>query len=54
LPNCLKPTSGLVLAAFVFAAVPVCAAPLEATMSLGCDPEPPMCVVNPGGAIEIW
>ncbi len=29
------------------------AAPLEATISLGRDPEPPMCVQNPGGIIDI-
>jgi hypothetical protein len=29
------------------------AAPLEATISLGRDPEPPMCVANPGGVIDI-
>ncbi len=29
------------------------AAPMEATISLGRDPEPPICVQNPGGIIDI-
>jgi hypothetical protein len=29
------------------------AEPLEATISLGRDPEPPMCVLNPGGTVDI-
>ncbi len=29
------------------------AVPLEATISLGRDPEPPLCVLNPGGVIDI-
>ena len=35
------------------AAVPALTAPLEATISLGRDPEPPMCALNPGGTVEI-
>ena len=35
----------------------VCAAaiaePMEATISLGRDPEPPFCVLNPGGTVDI-
>ena len=27
--------------------------PLEATISLGRDPEPPYCVLNPGGVVDI-
>jgi hypothetical protein len=27
--------------------------PMEATISLGRDPEPPFCVANPGGSVEI-
>jgi hypothetical protein len=29
------------------------AAPMEATISLGRDPEPPLCVLNPGGTVDI-
>ena len=53
LTNCHKLTLGILLAAFVFAAVPVYAAPMEATISLGRDPEPPLCVLNPGGVVDI-
>ena len=28
--------------------------PLEATISLGRDPEPPGAIVNPGGTVNIW
>jgi len=28
--------------------------PLEATISLGRDPEPPGAVLNPGGTVDIW
>lgn len=27
--------------------------PMEATISLGRDPEPPLCVLNPGGTVDI-
>jgi hypothetical protein len=43
----------LVLISAVFYTVPVVAAPMEATISLGRDPEPPYCVANPGGVIDI-
>jgi len=36
-----------------FAPVPASADPVEATISLGRDPEPPFCVMNPGGTVEI-
>ncbi len=41
--------AGLVL----IASAATVAAPLEATISLGRDPEPPMCIQNPGGIIDI-
>jgi len=31
----------------------VIAAPMEATISLGRDPEPPYCALNPGGTVDI-
>jgi hypothetical protein len=40
------------LSAVLFA-FPVLSATTEATISLGRDPEPPMCVLNPGGVIDI-
>jgi hypothetical protein len=48
-------TPFLALAAIVLLAVPVFAQPLlpEATISLGRDPEPPMCVNNPGGQLTV-
>jgi hypothetical protein len=39
----------LVLGAFAA----LSAEPMEATISLGRDPEPPLCVLNPGGTVEI-
>jgi hypothetical protein len=41
------------IASVLFYVAPVAAAPMEATISLGRDPEPPMCVANPGGVIDI-
>lgn len=39
--------------AMVVLATPAIAAPMEATISLGRDPEPPLCVQNPGGTVDI-
>jgi len=39
--------------AIVVLSLPVFAAPMEATISLGRDPEPPICAQNPGGIIDI-
>jgi hypothetical protein len=39
--------------AIVVFSLPAFAAPMEARISLGRDPEPPMCVQNPGGIINI-
>jgi hypothetical protein len=30
------------------------AEPMDATISLGRDPEPPRCALNPGGTVDIW
>ncbi len=43
----------LLFAVSVFASVPAMADPVEATISLGRDPEPPFCVQNPGGTLTI-
>jgi len=43
----------VVLLSVVLFAVPALAEFTEATISLGRDPEPPMCVQNPGGVIDI-
>jgi len=44
--------AAVVLASAVVAA-PAMADPVEATISLGRDPEPPFCVMNPGGELTI-
>lgn len=43
----------VVTSILVISSASASAAPLEATISLGRDPEPPMCVQNPGGIIDI-
>ena len=45
--------SAFLLTALVFSSAAVFAAPMEATISLGRDPEPPMCALNPGGTVDI-
>jgi hypothetical protein len=39
--------------ALVFLAMPALADSMEATISLSRDPEPPLCVTNPGGTLTI-
>jgi hypothetical protein len=46
-------SSLFVLATLIFASTAALAAPMEATISLGRDPEPPVCVANPGGVVTI-
>jgi hypothetical protein len=48
-----KLTAAVLFLAFVVSAGPVLAAPMEATISLGRDPEPPFCAQNPGGTVDI-
>lgn len=47
--TCVLLVAGLILVS----SASTFAAPLEATISLGRDPEPPMCIQNPGGIIDI-
>jgi len=53
----MKRSTGLatILALFAVALItwPAIADPMEATISLGRDPEPPFCVDNPGGTLDI-
>lgn len=51
--NCYKSTLVLSVLAFVLTSVPAFAEPMEATISLGRDPEPPMCTINPDGIVYI-
>lgn len=44
----------LVLTVIVLSSAIANAEPLEATISLGRDPEPPMAILNPGGTVDIW
>lgn len=44
----------VVLAVIVLGSSIASADPAEATISLGRDPEPPRCAVNPGGIVDIW
>jgi hypothetical protein len=53
LKTCYRLTLGLMLLAVMLTGVPAMAAPMEATISLGRDQEPPMCAVNPAGTVDI-
>ena len=51
--ECLGVWSSVVAVLVMAAWASVGAEPMEATISLGRDPEPPLCVLNPGGTVDI-
>ncbi len=51
--NCHRIFTCLLFLSLVFTSATALAAPMEATISLGRDPEPPICVINSGGVIDI-
>jgi hypothetical protein len=53
MPHRYRVSALFLLVALLFSTSAVLAAPMTATISLGRDPEPPICVINSGGVIDI-